>query len=107
MPTQVGIPNLIALHLGIPACAGMTDRTGAIPNRSCNRYLLSEINILNHIEKFHAFLHRLLESFAAADEARSAGAFVDDGGGYCFNHITCAFRFSAGVNQSCTSHVTV
>jgi hypothetical protein len=58
-----------------------------------------EIDVLHGVEELDAFGHRLLEGFAAADEAGAAGALVDDGGADGFGEVAGAFALAAAVDQ--------
>ena len=54
------------------------------PNSLGDRNLVAEVDVLDCIENFNAFLHRSLEGFATGYQTGAAGALVDDGGGDCF-----------------------
>src|SRR5271167_3492407 len=43
-----------------------------------NGDFLRQIHVLNCVQQLHAFRHRPLERFAAADQSRAAGALIDD-----------------------------
>src|ERR1043165_2901102 len=49
--------------------------------------VLAEIDILNCIQDFHAFVHRALECLAAGNESHAARPLVDDGRTDCFGKI--------------------
>jgi hypothetical protein len=53
----------------------------------CDCDTLVEIHILDGIQDPDTFIHRALESFAAGDQALSAGALVDDGGCGSFDEV--------------------
>ena len=55
-------------------------------------YLLTEVNVLNGVEQCDTLLHRLLESFSAADEPHAASPLVDHRGAYGLREIV----FTAG-----------
>src|SRR5690242_1361641 len=66
----------------------------------------AEVNVLNGVEKLHAFAHGALERFAAGDEAGAAGAFIDDGGGDSFFEVV-GTGSAAAVDEPCAAHVAV
>lgn len=65
-----------------------------------------EIYILNGVEKLGTFGHRTLEGFAAADEAHTASALVDNSSLNSLSNVVLA-RSAARVNKSGSAHVAV
>jgi len=47
----------------------------------------AQVDILDDVEELDAFLHGALEGLAAGDEAGTASALVDDGGGNGFFEV--------------------
>src|SRR5229473_4052032 len=72
----------------------------------CDGDFGAKVDVLDGVEELDAFVHGALEGFAAGDEAGTAGALVDDGGGYGFFEVVGAGS-AAAVDQSCAAHVAV
>src|SRR5262249_35214951 len=56
----------------------------------CHSNILAQINVLDRVQQFHAFVHRALESFAAGDKSGAAAAFVDHRRAHCIGQIAGA-----------------
>src|SRR5207245_2297196 len=66
----------------------------------------AQVDILDDVEELDAFLHRALEGLAAGDEAGTASALVDDGGGNGFFEVIGAGGATA-VDEASAAHVAV
>src|SRR5882762_6503529 len=66
----------------------------------------AQINVLNGVEKLHAFTHWALECLAAGNEASAAGTLVDHRGGNCFLEVVGSGSATA-VDQSRAAHVAI
>jgi hypothetical protein len=73
---------------------------------SGNTDFLAEIDILNGVQKFDAFLHGALEGFASGDEACTARAFVDDGREGRVRKVVLAAGASR-VDQTGAAHIAI
>lgn len=75
--------------------------------RSGDRHLRTQVDVLNGVEKGDALHERLLERFAARDEAHTAGALVDHGRHDSLTHIACTLGVASRVDEPDASHVAV
>ena len=66
----------------------------------------AQVDILDDVEELDAFLHGALEGLAAGDEAGTASALVDDGGGNGFFEVIGAGS-AAAVDEAGAAHVAV
>src|SRR5436853_7469349 len=76
------------------------------PLRLSDSDLLRQINVLDGVEDFNAFVHRFLKGLAPADQAHAAGALVDHRRAYRLLQIVLA-RLAATVDQPGTAHIAV
>ena len=75
--------------------------------RSGDGDALVEVNVLNQVQQFHAFLQRTLERLAPGNQSCAAGALVDDGRLHRRREIARALGFAAGIDESRPAGVTV
>jgi hypothetical protein len=73
---------------------------------SRDRDPLVQIDILDQVKQLDPVGHGALEGFSSADEAHSAGAFVDDGGADGVGEIVLAAG-AAAVDQRTAAHVAI
>src|SRR5688572_6726004 len=78
-----------------------------VHQKSSNRHAFLQINILNRVQNAHAFVHRALEGFAAANKAHTACTLVYYRRAYRFHQIRFAARGTAGVDKAVAAHVAV
>src|SRR5215211_7334830 len=74
---------------------------GAAPGTALgDRDLLVQVHVLDRVEQGHAVGHGPLERLAPADQARPAGALVDDGGADRLAQVALTRRGAAGVDEA-------
>src|SRR5882762_666577 len=66
----------------------------------------AQVDVLNGVEKLHAFTHWALECLAARDEASAACTLVDHRGGHSFLEVVGS-RCATAVDQSRAAHVAI
>ena len=77
-------------------------------NRFClgDGDVVAEVDVLDGLEDFGAFVDGTLEGFSSGDEAGAAGSFVDDGGEDGVLEVVVAGG-AAGVDEAGSAHVAV
>ncbi len=65
-----------------------------------------EVNVLNGVQEFSAFIDVALESLTTRDESLATGALVDDGGLNGFCEVVVARR-TTRVDEADTTHVAI
>ena len=74
---------------------------------SGNRNGRIQINILNSIQQFHTFIHRLLESFTPTDQSHATGTLIDNSRNHSIPQIGSTERLTAGIYLSDTTHIAI
>ena len=65
-----------------------------------------EVNVLNGVQEFSAFIDVALESLTTRDESLATGALVDDGGLNGFSEVVIARR-ATRVDEADATHVAI
>src|SRR5690554_2167637 len=72
---------------------------------SGDRHAFIQIDILNGIEQFDTFRHRLLERLAPGNQPHATGTLVNHRGAHRLTKVAMALGTTTGVDQTGTAHI--
>src|SRR5437660_1358476 len=91
--------------LSRPRASRWLPETPRSADHSSHRYRPVQIDVLNEVQQPDPFLHGALKCFPPRNQARPAGALVDDGDFHPVGEIVLP-RFAARIAEAGAAHVT-